>query len=270
MNALVALTRYSLRKVRGPMIALCVLLFGLQLLMTMIAGTFEVSGQFSQLAGFIPAFIRPMLDPSFMAALSFSGMVCFGYSHVIVILLLTAQSIAAGTELADEVESKFVDLLIARPIPRALIVARSTILIVSLTLVATSSMVAGSLVGLNLLAPESAAKPRLGLILALASNLALLVIAWGAIAMCFAAVAKRRGIAASGAALLAFALFVIDFTGRLWQPVDRLAAISPFRYYAPFPIIAGEPLPSAHVGVLVAIFAIGVAISLVAYQRRDL
>ena len=270
MKAVLRLTRHSLRRIRGLMIASCVTLFLFQILLTLVARSFEMSGQFSELANFIPAFIRPLLDQSFLASLTFSGMVSVGYSHPILLILVIAQAIAAATETTGESESKFVDLLMARPLPRRALVARSLIVMSVLTTAAIGSMVIGTWTGLRFLAPEGAVAPTPRVVGSLAVNLSMLVLAWGSIAMAIGSWSKRRATAATVTAVLAFATFVFDFLGRLWDMLAPFGRLSPFHYYAPLPIVIGEPLDPINLVVLAGITVVASAVALRVYGVRDL
>lgn len=270
MTSLLRLTRHSLRRHRGLAFAACLLLFFLQILLTLVARAFEVSGQFSRLADFIPEFIRPFVDQTFLASLSFAGMVSFGYTHPIVLILMIAQAIAAATEPVGEVESKFVDLLMARPVGRATGIGRSIAAMALLTGAAVGSMVLGTWAGIVFLAPDGARGPETATVLGLAANLTLLVVAWGAIALAIGAYAKRRATAATIAGLAAFATFVLDFVGRVWDVMAPVARLSPFHYYAPLALVAGNPLPPGDLVVLGSIGVAGCSLALAAWRRRDL
>jgi ABC-type transport system involved in multi-copper enzyme maturation permease subunit len=56
----------------------------------------------------------------------------------------------------------------------------------------------------------------------------------------------------------------------LWQPAQSVAWLSPFRYYNPFDLITGNPLPLKNVVVLGAIAAAGFAAAYVLFARRDI
>src|SRR5260370_2804705 len=68
------------------------------------------------------------------------------------------------------------------------------------------------------------------------------MICWGGGAMAFAA-ACRRTVASAVTGLLALTALLLDLTGRLWPPADRIAWLSPFRYFVPFDIVMGMELP---------------------------
>jgi ABC-type transport system involved in multi-copper enzyme maturation permease subunit len=262
-----ALLRHSARRYRPLLIGICALLFGFQILLILVGRGLEQAGGFAQLENLIPDMVRQWTN---IPALSFRGLVSFAYSHPVVLVSLMGMAIALGTEPAGEVESGFADLVLARRVPRGAVIHRSLLLLLTATVAGVGSMMAGTWTGLVVLAPAGTPSPEAGVIVALAVNLALAVIAWGSIALLIGSLARRRGAAAGGVALLAFAAFVIDAVGRLWAPMRGVALFSPFHYFSPFPLIAGAPLPWRDVIVLASVAVLAAAGAHVAYARRDL
>lgn len=267
MSGLATLTRHSARRWRGFLAAMSSVLVVFQLFMIVAARGIEQSGQFSQLGALMPAFMREWTN---MMAASFQGFVLFGYSHPLVQLFLVATAIAIGTEPAGEIESRFIDLLLSRPLPRSAAVNRTVLMLLLAILGALLSMVAATSLGLRMLAPPTATPPAPRVIVSLAVNLGLMVLAWGGIALMVASSSKRRSTAAAICGFLAFAAFVLDFVGRMWQPVSTISRVSPFHYFSPFAMIGGQPLVASDVIVLAVTFLASVAIAHVAYARRDL
>jgi ABC-type transport system involved in multi-copper enzyme maturation permease subunit len=267
VNGTVALLRHSVRRQRVLLSAACALLFLFQILLILVGRGFETTGGFAQLENLIPDVVRQWVD---LPALSFRGMVSFAYSHPVVLLFLMAMALAIGTEPAGEIESKFTDLLLARPLARASVINRSLLVLLAATVAAVGSMLLGTWGGLLLFAPRTVPWPAPRVILSLAANLSLIVTAWGAIALAIASVAKRRAAAAGATGLLVLGMFILDAVGRLWTPLRDVARISPFHYFSPFPLIAGAPLPGQDIAVLGAIALTGFAVAHVAYARRDL
>jgi len=97
-----------------------------------------------------------------------------------------------------------------------------------------------------------------------------LMFCWSGIAMAIGSASRRRGVAGSIAGLLALATLLLDYVGRLWQPAEKVAWISPFRYYSPFELVMGTPLPPKHLWVLAAIAVSGIATAYVLFSRRDI
>ncbi len=267
MSGIGPLVRHSLRRRRGFLGAVASTLFLFQIVMIAAGRALYKSGMLSQLGQLMPSFLEEFTN---MAALSFRGLVSFGYSHPVVEFFLTAMAIGIGTEPAAEIESKFVDLLMARPIRRIAAINRSIIVLLVATFAAIGSMLIGTAVGLQLLTPPGAKPPGTRLILSLGLNLAALVLAWGAIALAVASGSRRRTTAAAICGLLAFVTFVADYVGRIWEAVKPVAIFSPFHYYNPFPMLGGAALSVRDVAVLIGIFVAGAAIANLVYVRRDL
>jgi ABC-type transport system involved in multi-copper enzyme maturation permease subunit len=267
MSGVVTLVLHSLRRWRGFLAATAIVLMAVQLFMIVAARSLEVSGRFRLLEAVVPAFITQWTN---MTAMSFAGFALFGYSHPLVQLFLVAMAIAVGSEPAAEIETRFIDLLMARPIPRRTAINRTLVMLVLVAAGAIVCMFAATWGGLRLLAPASARLPQTRVVLSLAANLALLVLAWGGVAVALASLSRRRSTVAAVCGLLAFAMFVLDYVGRFWDAVTPVARISPFHYFDPFGMMGGQPLAMSNVATLLAVFVAGAVIANIAYDRRDL
>jgi ABC-type transport system involved in multi-copper enzyme maturation permease subunit len=267
MSALATLVAHSLCRRRGFLATTALVMCCFQLFIITAARSVFRSGGFEQLQTLMPNFLEQWTN---MMAASFQGFVLFGYSHPLVELFLIAVAISIGTEPAMEIESKFVDLLMARPVRRAAVVARTLAVLLTATLVAVVSMLAGTAAGLRFIAPAGAAPPPARVVVSLAANLTLLVLAWGGIALMFASFARRRATAAAVCGFLAFSMFVLDWVGRLWETVRPLSRLSPFHYFSPFSMIGGQPLDRVDLLALAAIFAATSIVANAIYARRDL
>ena len=82
--------------------------------------------------------------------------------------------------------------------------------------------------------------------------------------------AYRRSVASATTGLLALAAFILDYTGRLWPPADQLAWLSPFRYFVPFDLVMGSPLPVENILVLLAVALTGFTIAYLLFTQRDI
>ena len=269
-RTLVALVGHSVRRSRALLAATVALLVVFQALTSLMAAAAQESEAFDRLAALVPDFVRQVFGASFFAMLSFSGIVVLGYFHFAVIAFLVGLAIATGTEPASEVEQRFNDLLLARPVPRWLPILRSALLVVLVALGTAGAMAAGTWAGLMLFAPAGVPWPRPGRILSLSVNLSALVMCWGGIALAFAAGARRRAVAGTAAGLAAFALFLLDLVGRTWAPASGVARLSPFHYFNPLRVVAGQGWVVSDTAALLAFGSVGVLISLFLYLRRDL
>jgi ABC-2 type transport system permease protein len=246
------------------------LLGSFQLVLILVARSIHNSGGFEQLSALLPPFVREIMGPAFASFMSFAGIVCVGYFHLAVMSSLIAVSIALATTPTAEIESGFIDLILARPLARHWIITRSIILAVLSTAILLVMMMTGTWLGLITLGPTNAQWPTANLITSLVENLGLLMLSWSAIAMAIGAASRRRAIAGALAGFLALGTFLLDYVGRLWKPAEAVAWLSPFRYYTPFELIMGNPLPAKHLEVLAGIAVVGFAAAYFLFARRDI
>jgi len=267
VSGLSALLRHSFRRWRAFFASTAALLVAFQFFMILAARSLELSGRFRLIGAVMPAFMAQWTN---MTAASFTGFVLFGYSHPLVQLFLVAGAIGVGSEPAAEIDTKFIDLVMARPVARSIAISRTLILLVLTAAGAMACMLVATAIGLRLLAPATARPPMPTVVVSMAANLACLAMAWGGITVALSSVAKCRSTVVAVCGLAAFATFVLDYVGRFWDGVAPLAKISPFHYFDPFALMGGRPLATSDLIVLLAIFAVGAAAANVAYARRDL
>ncbi|MDB6035433.1 MAG: type transporter [Verrucomicrobiales bacterium] len=269
MTVLRLLLALSLRRALNLLIAMGLLLAGFQVLLVFIAGSIERSGEFEQLASLLPPFVRAILGPSLASVMSFKGVVCIGYFEFIIVVALLALTIALATLPASEVETGFADLILARPLPRHWIITRTIALLLLVLGLMLALMLAGTWVGLATVAPKNVEWPTLGILGALALNLGLLMLCWGGVALALAA-ACRRTVASAVTGLLAFASLLLDLTGHLWPPAERLSQLSPFHYFVPFDLVMGRSLPVENVILLWAVAMTGFILAYYFFSQRDI
>ena len=128
-----------------------------------------------------------------------------------------------------------------------------TIALVLLTILLMLFMIlVGTWSGLAMFAPLGASGPPAHQIASLALDLAMLLLCWGGVAMAFGA-ACRPGVARPAASLIAFAALLLDYAQKLWPALECVGWLSPFRYFTPFELVMGDPLPVENLLVLGAI-----------------
>ncbi len=269
MTAALFLAGHSLRRTRGLIAGVGLVVCGFQVLATILAQTFQEANAFGPLLGLVPAAVRQAFGASTLAVLSFQGIVCLGYIHPIVIGAVLFVVMAIATEPAAEIERRFVDLVLARPVSRSTLVTRSVLVITAAGTVLMGLLLLGTWLGLTGFAVERAQWPPGRLLGSLAANLAALAWCWGGLTLAVGVRARRRGVAGSIAGLAAFATFLLDYVARVWAPARRVAWISPFHYYDPTALLLGQPLDVAHVWTLAGVGLAGVAIAYLLFSRRD-
>lgn len=270
MKGPLILLAHSLKRVRMLVLAMAALLVGFQVLLIVVARSIQTSGSFEQLGDLMPPFVREIIGPSFASMMSFSGIVCVGYFHLAVMGSLVGLSIAIGTMPTSEIETGFMDLILSRPLARHWIVTRSIVVMIICAALILVTMMMGTWAGLNWLAPGDIEWPSSHLILSLAANLGVLMLCWNSIATVIGSAAGRRSIAGGIAGLLALAMFLLDYVARAWSPAEQIAWLSPFRYYSPFELLMGNPLPARNILILSAIAVSGFGLSYVLFSRRDI
>lgn len=270
IRAALVLAGHSFRRVRTLVGVMSLVLATFQVLTSLMATTFQESGTFERLTALVPLFVRQLMGPSVIGMLSFTGVVCLGYFHFAVVGALVGLAIALATEPASEIDSGFADLVLARPVSRHAIIARSVVLVVACTVLVLVMMMLGTWAGLAWLAPARAVWPAPRLILSLAVNLGALMLCWGGMALAISAATRRRSVAASSAGVTALGLYLFDVIARVWRPAGRFAWVSPFHYYSPLELVLGRAINPSHLWVLAGVGVAGVIVAHFVYSRRDL
>ena len=264
------LVGHSLTRIRGVLIGLGLMLAGFQFLLTQVAVYLMRQSAFSQLSALIPDFVRTAAGPSALAFLSFTGIVGLGYFHPIVMAALVGLMISIATEPVGEVETRFVDLTLARPLARVDVVTRTLFVLVIAGTLMLGAMTLGTWTGLACCTPADAEGPSLGLILSLALTVGAVMACWAGVALAIAAAVRRRAVAVAIAAACALAAYLLDYLGRAWDPARAISRLSPFHYFEPMTLVMGQPLSGRNITVLLAIGLAATALSYVIFARRDI
>jgi hypothetical protein len=270
MSATLVLVRHSLTRSRGLMIGLGVMLGAFQFLLTQVAAYLMRQNAFNQLSLLIPDFVRTAAGPSALAFMSFSGIVGLGYFHPVVITALTGLMIVIATEPAAEVEMRFVDFTLARPLARRTVIARTLIVLAIAGTVALALMLAGTWIGLTCCTPADAERPSFSLTVSLTIELASVMACWAGVTLAIAAGTRRRAVAAALAGASALGAYLLDYLGRAWQPAAAISAFSPFHYFEPMTVVMGGTLSVRNLTVLATIGASGALLGSWLFSRRDI
>lgn len=263
-----ALVARSVARHRALIVALAALLSAFQILDIVVAYNLQKNVAYSQFADMVPAFIQEAMGGALVA--TFLGAVAVGFVHPLVMLSLSCAAIYLASEPAGEVEEGLVDLVVARPVPRHLIVSRSAVVYATGTLVVVAAMYTTSRATVLWLTPDQAHAVSASRLAWLAFNLVAVVWSIGAAGLAFASHVRERARAAGTLALVAVFLYLLQFGAAAWQPLRPFARISPFHYYATMQTLMGQVTPTTHIAGLLsaALTLLGVAYFL--YGRRDL
>ncbi len=270
MRGAMALLWNSLRRVRFLVLTMGVLLAAFQVLLNVVAASIELSQGFAGISDMVPDFMRELMGPSFVGLMSFAGIVCVGYFHIAVMGSLVGLTIALATEPASEIETRFMDLVLSRPLARRWIIVRSVAALLLVTVFVLAMMILGTWVGLKTQAPPGVEWPSWYLLRQLALNLGVLMLCWGGVTLAISSVSRRRGVAGALAGLLALTTFLLDYVARAWEPAEKVGWLSPFRYYSPLDMVIGLEIPARNLWVLGGIAVSGVLLAFWLFSRRDI
>jgi hypothetical protein len=262
-----ALVRRSLMRHAGLLAGLAAVLSAFQVLLVLIGRNLQREGLFAQLAAIVPPFIQEVIGG---ADGSFGGLVAFGFFHPVVIIALTFSGIYLASELAGEVEDGLVDIVVARPVPRRLMVTRSALVTSGATTAVVASMLVANRAAVAWLAPPGVPAPLTSRLMWVALNLLAVVWCFAAASLALAAHARRRAFAAGVIGLAMVCLYLLQFAAAAWAPARPLARISPFHYYEGMRTVLG--LNDARPDIIALLFAAALMAgwAYVAYARRDL
>ena len=263
-----ALVRRSFARHRALIVALAALLSAFQVLDIVVAYNLQKNAAYSQFAEMVPAFIQEAMGGALVG--TFLGAVAVGFVHPLVMLSLSCAAIYLASEPAGEVEAGLVDLVVARPVPRYLIVSRSVVVYVTGTLAVVAAMFATSRAVVLWLTPDQAHVVAASRLAWLALNLLAVVWSIGAAALAYASHARERARAAGTMALVAVFLYLLQFGAAAWEPLRPLARVSPFHYYETMRTLMGHVTPTTHIAGLLGATLVLIGVAYVLYERRDL
>ena len=269
-RTVLVLTAHSLRRTGGMLAGLGVVLAGFQFLLTQMASYLARHSAFAQLSTLMPDFVRTMAGPSALAFMSFSGIVGLGYFHPIVIAAAIGLAIAIATEPAAEVESRFVDLTLARGLTRTDIISRTVLTFAAAAAFVLLMMATGTWSGLACCTPADLPRPSAGVVASLAAALGSVMVCWAGVALAAATAVRRRAVAGALVGLAALGTFLLDYLGRAWEPAHAISRVSPFHYFEPTTIIAGQALRPSDLATLNGIGIAGIAVAYIVFSRRDI
>jgi ABC-2 type transport system permease protein len=261
--------RLSIKRTWRLLAATGLLFAVVQALRVHIAAMVHSGGQFGLITALLPDSVRKLVGPSLGNIMTFNGIVCGAFFDLGFLVAQVALAIALATLPASEIETGFADLILARPLPRHWLITRTIALVVFSVLLMLVMLAAGTWLGLLLFAPPEVPWPTAGEIGALALSLGMLVACWSGVALAFAA-ACRRGVAAAATSLLAFVAMLLDWANHLWPALHLIAWLSPFSYFQPYGLVAGEPLHLANMLVLLAVTLTGYLVAYLIISRRDI
>ena len=266
---LAALAARSVARAKGLLIALAVLLCGFQVLVILSAREIYRGQMFTQLVSLIPSGLQQMAGG--LVFTSFTGLASFGFFHPVVILVFVEAAVFLAAEPAWEIEAGIVDLTLARPVPRAMMISRTLVVTFGTAAALALSMALSTRLALHAFAPAAVAWPRLKITTLLAVNLAALAWAFAALSLLITTTTSRRSTAVGIAGLAAVLLYLVHVLAELWRPAYPFRLISPYHYYnAPALLALTGNGWQRDLCVLLGTTGVLIAAAYVVYERRDL
>jgi hypothetical protein len=265
-----ALLRRSAVQSRYVLLPCLLLLAVFQLIIVAQAASIESTRSFDRLADLIPAFLQRGMGGQAMVLASFKGTVTLGYFHPVIAIMVSVLGIYMASEPAYDVESGQVDLVLARAIPRHLLMTRSVVLFTATVVAAGAAMACGTWIGLRLFASATSNWPGREVVALLLVHLVSVAWIFGALALAVSAGARRWSTAFASVTVAAVALYLVDLLAIGWAPARTVAWISPFHYYPAVPIVAGQAVGVTNVAVLLGTATALTAIAYWRFNRRDL
>ena len=265
-----ALLLRSLIRARFVLLGGGLLICALQIVIIGHAAEVQRTNAFASVANLMPAFLQRGLGNKAMLLATFKGTVAFGYFHPVVCLLLTAMAMFITTEVAHEVESKLVDLELARAVPRRRLLTRSLALALGAVLMLLLVMSLGTLAGIWLFDAGAMDLPSPRMRLEMLGNLFALAACFSALGLLVASASSRWATAFTAVALVSVVSYIIDFLALGWTPAKNIAWLSPFHYYPALSILAGDADTPRNLVILLGVSAAMVAGAYWQFQRRDL
>jgi len=232
-----------------------------------VASRIEMGPSFRQMLGtLLPAGVVDTIVGQFGFA-SFGGAVSFGFQHPMSLFAGIAMVTVMATIPAHERETGLLDLVLARPLPRARYLTASALLILLAAVLPPLALLAGGALGLAVVtAPEAVTWTGY---LPSATGLTLLLLAVGAYVLLFATNAKRRGIAIAQAVGITLLFYWLDFMGDYWDLLETVRLLSPFNFFDPA-AAAQSGIPLRDIAVLGGIVVAATAAAFGNFNRQDL
>lgn len=223
----------------------------------------------------LQSFLQQILPPDMQRVLfeqfgvgTFEGIIAFGFQHPMFLVAVVAFVIVAGTVPAAERETGFLDLVLARPVPRRSYLLAVLFLVLTGAIALPAAILAGVAAGLAAVA-SVAPGPSWTAYVPAALVQMLLLMAVGGIGLLAAASARRRGPAAGRVAALVLVLYWLDFVGPFWDLLERVRWISIFAYFDPAAAAQGAVKP-LHAAILLGVFGATTAAAFAVFERQDL
>jgi ABC-2 type transport system permease protein len=303
------LVRKALRDLRVPLLVMVLLLGAFQCLWARV--TKRISGElmpqllalgkvgvtsrdFENAIFSGPArFVQLMMGGESVSIFRVTDMLSVGYVHALMIIMLSIWAVGrAASAITGEIDRGTMELLLAQPLPRRLVVAAQFLVDLIIIPVLCLGTWTGNALGIWLAdLHEIPTKGGTGDVIAPwvfgpgLVNVGALLFAISGYTMWLSAGGRFRGRVLGLAVLITLVQFLVNLIGQLWDPMNFLRPLTVFFYYQPQQIMLqhhwsidlgqawndGKPLLALNViVVLVVVGLVGYLGALWTFVRRDL
>ena len=261
------LFRHHVRLHRMPLIPLALGLALFEWVMTFVAREPSVSRFLTTALSAAPPEFLALLNPDLVASVSAQGIIGVGYTHPFALLMMAVVAVRVpSAALAGEMGRGTMDLIAARPLPRAAQVAAALVAVLAgLAILALAAWI-GTFVGLAGRPVEGVSALRY---LPVAAAMWLIFACWGSVAVAVSALCRESGQAIAWTSGLMAGSYVLDYAARVWPAIASLRPLSLFRYYEPQQVLRAG-LAGSDLLVFAAVAAASLLVAFVAFAFRDL
>ena len=218
---------------------------------------------------FIQDFINSMVGGRAGGAIGPGTLSSLAWVHPLVLSIVFALEITLCTRVpAGEIDRGTIDVLLALPVSRWAVYTAETVVWLGAGLALVSFAYLGSTLGYLWVPAED--RPEAQRIVFILVNLYCLYLSVGALSLMASALSDRRGRAIGIIFAVVLTLFLWNFLGQYFEPLDRVSFLNVFSYYKPMPILNDGTFPLRDTLVL-----LGCAVPLwisggVIFSRRDI
>lgn len=261
------LLRHHARLHRMPLIPLALGLAAFEWVMTFVAREPSVSHFLTTALNAAPPEFLALLNPDLVASVSAQGIIGVGYTHPFALLMMAVIAVRVpSAALAGEMGRGTMDLMAARPVPRASHVAAALVATVGALAILAVAAYAGTFVGLVGRPVEGVSLLRY---LPVAAAMWLIFAAWACVGIAVSALCRETGQAIAWTSGLMAGSYVLDYAARVWPTIASLRPLSLFRYYEPQQVLRAG-LAGSDVQVFAAVAAGSLLVAFVVFAFRDL
>ncbi len=243
------------------------LMAGLQFLICAVVSTIDIPGILSGLLKNVPPVMQSLIQ-QYLGGFSAADLLAFGWNHPIALAVGAAVAIVlAARAVAGEIENGVLELVLSQPISRPRYFAGQALFALAALAALALAGAFGTFLGQRVYALHAL---TVHTVLLLALNYLLLQFAWYAAALVLSVFGREAGRVAFGGFFLALVSYLVQVIAQLWPRAAFLLPYSLNAYYSPPQILARQALAARSVAMLLAVGAVGIALALWRFLRRDI